>query len=236
MEVLIEKNYNCDIEKILSGNALFIRDFSKQFFDILSRGLLYPCKLSKEKILFLGINPSFRENHDKVYGFNCISFENEIIEVNDNERYKYYKIFNQVAKDIPWTHFDVFPFREKNQNNLTTFIENKELKKIMESFVLLAKQIIEESNPSLIVVSNAYLRRTFIGNVNDNINSEKLILFNTEFSDKLGTHFIQDGKLKNTPIFFTSMLSGQRALDTGSRERLEWHIAKVYEKKIINFS
>lgn len=231
MGVLIEKNYSSDIEKILSGSELLIQDFSKEFFDILSRGLLYSSELSKGKILFLGINPSFRENHDKVIGFNRILFEKEIIKVNDNERYKYFKIFSQVAKDNPWTHFDIFPFREKNQNILTTFIKNKKFEQMIESFVQIASQIIEESNPSLIVVTNAYLSRTFFHNISDNTNSENIILFNTEFSDKLGTHLIQDGKLKNTPIFFTSMLSGQRALDIGSRERLEWHIAKLYEKK-----
>jgi hypothetical protein len=30
--------------------------------------------------------------------------------------------------------------------------------------------------------------------------------------------------LENIPIFFTSMLTGQRALDKGSYARLIWHI------------
>jgi len=36
--------------------------------------------------------------------------------------------------------------------------------------------------------------------------------------------------LKNVPIFFTSMLTGQRALDNGSFERLIWHINFVLGK------
>lgn len=55
------------------------------------------------------------------------------------------------------------------------------------------------------------------------------------FDDKIGTHRITGNKefetvLKGTPVFFTSMLTGQRALDNGSFERLGWHINKVKKK------
>ena len=49
--------------------------------------------------------------------------------------------------------------------------------------------------------------------------------FDFVFDEKLGTHkIVNNSDLDNTPVFFTSMLTGQRALDKGSFERLNWHI------------
>src|SRR3989338_1375799 len=46
------------------------------------------------------------------------------------------------------------------------------------------------------------------------------------FDDERGFHWLKlDGT--RVPIFFSSMLSGQRALDTGSYERLVWHIKQA---------
>jgi len=55
--------------------------------------------------------------------------------------------------------------------------------------------------------------------------------FGFEFDDEIGTYrIIKNDKLKHTPVFFTSMLTGQRALDLGSYERLIWHILFVLKK------
>ena len=41
--------------------------------------------------------------------------------------------------------------------------------------------------------------------------------FDFIFDEKLGTHkIVNNSELENTPVFFTSMLTGQRALDNGS--------------------
>ncbi len=51
------------------------------------------------------------------------------------------------------------------------------------------------------------------------------------FDDEIGTYRIKTkGNLFDTPVFFTSMLSGQRAMDNGSFERLQWHINFVLNK------
>lgn len=46
-----------------------------------------------------------------------------------------------------------------------------------------------------------------------------------KWDEELGTY-----TYKNNPFFFSSMLTGQRALDNGSFERLVWHIKKVKSK------
>jgi len=58
---------------------------------------------------------------------------------------------------------------------------------------------------------------------------------NKKYSDFIGYDFIWDEELgtytyKNNPFFFTSMLTGQRALDNGSFKRLIWHINFVKNK------
>jgi hypothetical protein len=55
--------------------------------------------------------------------------------------------------------------------------------------------------------------------------------FDFEFDENLGTHkIVNNSELENVPVFFTSMLSGQRALDNGSYQRLIWHIKYVLNK------
>jgi hypothetical protein len=49
--------------------------------------------------------------------------------------------------------------------------------------------------------------------------------FEIVFDSEMGTHkIINQVELENIPIFFTSMLTDQRALDKGSYARLIWHI------------
>jgi hypothetical protein len=46
------------------------------------------------------------------------------------------------------------------------------------------------------------------------------------WNKKKGFHWYT-GMEKEVPVFFTSMLSGQRALDRRSYERLVWHIKRA---------
>jgi hypothetical protein len=59
---------------------------------------------------------------------------------------------------------------------------------------------------------------------------------NFKFDEDLGCDVIQASKdtpveLVGTPVFFSSMLSGQRALDRGSWERLAWQMRRVLRMK-----
>ena len=52
-----------------------------------------------------------------------------------------------------------------------------------------------------------------------------------EFDTDLGTDKIIDaGTLNGTPVFFTGMMTGQRALDRGTFQRLVWHIDAILGK------
>ena len=94
----------------------------------------------------------------------------------------------------------------------------------------ISKQIIEEAKPKIIVVNNSLARR-FLGFDKGEKNEQvyyEWIGFDFKFDDDIGTHRIINNEMLNgTPVFFTSMLTGQRALDNGSYERLIWHINYV---------
>jgi hypothetical protein len=258
--VFIEEQYRKEIESILPAGDV-LNGHNAEFYKILKRGMIYPKELSKNKILFIGINPSFDDKNKKnkniikqegeafeghhEIGYNQIFFDEEISKKIPAKGYQsYFKIFEEISSKIEkrngdyfsWTHFDTLPFREVNQKNITKLInKTKEPKiyKIVEKYIELSKQIIEESNPEIIVVSNAYVRNLF--GYYDNENKKELEnipkMFSTVFDPKFGTHKIDDnGPLHGKLVFFTSMLSGQRALDIGSRDRLIWHIKHCLNK------
>ena len=99
--------------------------------------------------------------------------------------------------------------------------------------LVISKQIIENVNPKIIVVNNSLARR-LSGREKIEFNGKWIsewINFDFIFDKDLGTdRIISTDHLNNTPVFFTSMLTGQRALDKGSYERLIWQIKFVLEK------
>ncbi len=81
------------------------------------------------------------------------------------------------------------------------------------------------SIPKIIVVDNT-LARTFLGK--DKVGEVDIWLdYEFKFDEEIGTYL-----WNNIPVFFTSMLTGQRALDNGSFERLKWQVKRAL--KIIN--
>jgi hypothetical protein len=99
---------------------------------------------------------------------------------------------------------DLLHLRETNQNFVRDIYKNhSEGRQFIDLQIIVSKKIIEKIEPIAIVVANAFCRDLFP--------------FKHEFCENLGTNKITENNvLKGTPVFFTSMLSGQRALDNGS--------------------
>lgn len=120
-------------------------------------------------------------------------------------------------------------FRETQQSFIKRSLLRKESgREFVQKQLGIAKKIIEHLNPKIIVVSNTQAR-AFIGAdkyYNPNVKYGNVSMgYEFDFDINKGTHKI---KGEFTPyVFLTSMLSGQRALDKGSRERLVWHINKT---------
>jgi hypothetical protein len=211
---------------------------SSTFKPLLDRGFVFQFDEDETdcELLFIGINPANKDDGNSLIG--PYKRQNE----SDEKILAYFKPFVFISKELnetykwkgQWTHLDVFAFRETNQKYIETELlrkDNKEGIAFLFEQLMVAKKRILHIKPKVIVVSNA-LVRMFMGKqrFEDEHGKEYGVWmgFRFEFDHEIGTDVIvEPTELKGTHVFFTSMLSGQRALDNGSKERLVWHVARV---------
>ena len=199
--------------------------------DLLKKKFLAPKFISCNSILFLGINPSYSGSTSENKNSETVSYY-ELS--NDSNELTYFNKFSKIAQDsdIHWAHLDLLFFRETNQKKVNELI-NKQPDGV--SFILdkllLSKQLIELSKPKLIIASNTKVRQLLGFDKDLEKGTNAWMDYSFCFDKIIGTHRIKtDCELFNVPVFFTSMLSGQRALDRGSFERLQWHVNFVLGK------
>ena len=132
-----------------------------------------------------------------------------------------------------WSHIDLLFVRWTNQKEVEQIMSEKNGVEFLWKQLLISKQIIEESNPKIIVVNNSFARKLlgFDKSIKNGQVFDIWMGFDFKFDNKIGTYRITNNEILNgTPVFFTSMLTGQRALDNGSYERLIWHINYVKDR------
>lgn len=216
-------------------NTIINNSTPKSEDKLLDRGFVFEFDEGQKDIdiLFIGINPSYTN------GISERLFYNK----KQVETLSYFKPFNYIINELntkranlsnlTWSHLDMLVFRETQQS----FIKDKLLKtdegnQFINKQLIVSKQILEYLNPKIIVVSNTAARH-FLGRDKFEKNGKELGVwmgYDFEFDNNFGTDkIINNDKLKSY-AFFTSMLSGQRALDNGSKQRLIWHINKVLNK------
>lgn len=186
-----------------------------QNLPFVNRGYAIQSIISFNSILFIGINPSFDVKKNK-------HFESFFYDIHQNDSHRYFKKFKDIGEKTKtqWSHFDLLFLRETNQNNIKHIYSDALGKEFFKKQLMISKDVIENSKPKMIIISNALARDLFLDECK----------FETFFDHKIGTHrIINNSKLDSTPVFLTSMLTGQRALDNGSYERLIWHIKFVLE-------
>jgi len=201
------------------------------FQNIYKRGAFMQDTLYENSILFLGIGASWDE--EKINTCKIPDKDNNIqYETKEGrKKHPYYAKMIEIAKETGygecWSSIDMSLLRETRQEYIEPFFKNH--LDFMQGQFDLAETMIIDIKPKIIVVNNAFVRDLF----KPPQESKKLIesKFSFNFDTTLGTdRIIAPEELKDTPVFFTSMLSGQRALDNGSYERLKWHINFVLEK------
>lgn len=203
----LENKLTDELEKIWSN---------EKFKEFCSYRPVAPSHVLKNSVLFIGINPSRSKD--------------EPIQVNINERskvlyysltqesgHKYFKKFVDISNeiDLKWTHFDLLFFQETSQNFIKYILQQPNGKEYLAQQLALSKDIFLSCEPKIIVVNNS-MARDFMFN-------EMKLEF--KWNEAIGTD-----TYNNIPIFFTSMLTGQRALDNGSYKRLIWHIKYALKK------
>ncbi len=179
----------------------------------------------------------------------------EFIAVRGNEtqeRYSYYSKFPEISIALhygidDWNHIDLLPFRGKNQKDIISdfnlnqpirgwFDGGSPLNQLLEEVFSIFLGVIEFIHPSIIVIVNGFLSGRIIDLTGSQfLNKEKeepnSINGITQFkisTGPLGEKGYRTLKIVNEyPLLLSSMLTQQRALDRGSRERLVWHIQQI---------
>jgi hypothetical protein len=206
----IEETYKIQIESIW-------QDDKYKSVPFIERGYAVQRDIPFGSILFIGINPSYSERKTKVQ--ESFFYGNH----QQQEVYQYFKKFQDIAKKtkIDWSHLDLLYIRQTDQKIVKALFNDTIGNEFLKKQLAISMSIIEKSKPKIIVVSNAYARDLFINECN----------IKTVFDESIGTHkIINNIDLEGTPVFFTSMLTGQRALDNGSYDRLVWHINYTLKK------
>ena len=123
-------------------------------------------------------------------------------------------------------HHDLLFVRETSQEKVKEL--NKNFKSFFDNQLIISKEIIQASEPKIIVVINAGARKLFEDLFKDSQCS-------SPFDESLGAYMYDIGnKETKTPVLFSGMLSGRRALDIGSRESLKWHIRHILRCYLTN--
>lgn len=205
--------------------------------NVLKRGYVFQYDENEKDadLLFIGINPSYVEKYEKGQSFSG-SYS------RSRER-SYFKPFADISDQLTksnleyngvWTHIDLLIFRETNQKFIDKLIKTtKGCEFIMEQLGI-AKKRLKHIAPKVVVVSNTKARE-LIGKdrFKNNKTGEEYGVWmglEFEFDEEFGVHKVLNiPELKDTYFVFSSMLSGQRALDIGSRERMIWQIKKIFD-------
>ena len=194
--------------------------------------LFYPPLDQDAQLLSVGLNPSFGKKLQKKKALRWKNFvqvgypksvikEQQEQQLEAKRNYRYYKPFRKLATDfdMAWEHVDLFFYRETKIQDLRKIVllgnSSKELNEFGEAQLELSKRLISGFSPNVILVASALAARVF----------QKA--FHATFDDELGCHkiYLND---RIVPVFFSSMLTGG-AMDKYSRQRLEWHMARVLE-------
>lgn len=180
--------------------------------ELANRGYAVERELPHEDVLFIGMNPSYDADIDKP--------EKLFYNVADagNDFFKAIVTFssNTLEYNNP-SHHDLLFIRHTKQKDIEAFMKKGLLKEFLEKQLDISVEIIRELSPKLIVVLNAGACKLF--------SSRFERVSDRDIEKYLGAYpFIINEK---TPVLFSSMLSGQRALDIGSRDSLSWHIKYI---------
>lgn len=204
--------------------------------------VLYP-GINKNSVVFVGLNPSFnedwREKETQGSQVEIYRWENRMQEKIDEiikaerearEKYVYFKHFRDWYgswEEGGWDHIDLFGIRVTNQADLKDRLGVTDSEDIESNFggkqFEISTKLLRGVNPKIIVVVNALaskiLKKQSNGNyrISESIDGEK------------GCYYFQYDDI-SVPILFSGMVTGQRSLDTGSRERLKWQMDKIIER------
>ena len=189
-------------------------------------------KQDESPIWFFGMNPSLLDSTNEYISRTTPPDKHLFKKLEEEQKYMHTKIqyfkkpkkffINEVESPksvVPIFH-DLYPVRHTNQKEFVKFLEDND--DFCNSLDKATKNLIDGIMPEIIVIANAkaseLMQKIFFGDSE----AEKI---------KLNGETKRTYKLngKKTDMIFSSMLSGQRALDTYSRSRLAREISETWK-------
>jgi len=194
-------------------------------------------------LVFVGMNPSFSTT-----GWKSILRRSEVRDLNPHdffrwpspqdfnielahtlealahEHYSFFAPHRYLAKalGVSWVHFDLFAYRATKQSKMQTlaFVRGNEIK--LTDFGAAQFSLFQEllilARPSAVVVINALASQVY------------LKMRPLKFNSSVGYYCDPLEQGLNVPVFLSGMLTGARALDRFSRDRLFWQISRALGK------
>jgi len=146
--------------------------------------------------------------------------------------YSYFELFKQLSSDLnvlekEIAFIDLFNIRETKAKEIKNEFHKAKNKYFFQKQLELTIDLINIIEPQIIIVANA-----FASHIITEKSKISLVEFSVNYDEQnphKSTMKLRSGK--SIPIFFSSMLGGQRAMDVFSRDRLLW-VAKNY--KLLN--
>lgn len=196
------------------------------------RGICVEESIPEDSLLFIGINPSFRDEYP-VIGMK----EYQPTFSLDKLEHPYYNKAKGIAikLNLPFGHHDLFPIRERDQKVIGqmfygdngSLVPKEDYRRFIEAALAWSEATITKAKPKMIIVINTFASRLFFDAC---IDGRSLLGFKPAngdlWNEELGADFVRIND-QAVPILFSGMLSGQRALDRYSELRLCWHIQHI---------
>jgi hypothetical protein len=187
-------------------------------------------------VWFFGMNPSLPKTTNEFISQTSYITDNLIVELKNEQEimHKNHPYFEAAIKffkenvgipelEIPIFH-DLYPVRHTKQKEFVQFLEHQENKDFCEKLDKETKKLIDGIMPDIIVIANAkaskFIQKIFFGRTKENEHKFEGI-----------TKLTYELHGKKTDMIFSSMLSGQRALDTYSRSRLAREIRETWNSR-----
>lgn len=205
--------------------------------------------LTPSPIVFVGMNPSFNEKgliktvkNTELEGLNVreyfrlsndkfdVDISNRLNELSEEKYLTFFKQHKALATYLGlhkcnWSHIDLFQYRQTNQTEFLQRIlkRDKTLNEFGQAQFDLFMKALVLLEPKIVIIINATAAKIFMGQIEGvtytKVKSPPTGIFNYELNGK------------NIPIFLSGMLTGGRALDIFSRERLFWHVERVFKSQ-----
>lgn len=143
------------------------------------------------------------------------------LEALAHEHYPFFAPHRALAQALntTWEHFDIFAYRETEQAKMRTLAMvdggEIELTEFGKNQFKLFEELLALAQPSAVLVVNALASQIY------------LKMRQPTFDSSVGFH--KDSH-PSVPVFFSGMLTGARALDRFSKDRLFWQVARALGK------